>query len=244
MFNLDQKEKFWNLKKNELEKKLQNLRSPLSQSSGTKLKFSKNQASFEELRLIYDLALEEIEDLKNCLSQERLISEKHSKRTEKYKFIIQELEKNNKQLASSLIEKDNKIQMIFQTKQSSESLQIDKLTKEVQEANFKKKKCEAEAKDVKQDCELKIKAQQLKIQESESQILDFQEKIQKLREELELVSKKYNTKNENYEEILIKNRELEDQIELFKQKQSFTNQTQNIHELSKQLKVLEDENIN
>ena len=247
MINFEQKDRFWSNRNHELEMKLKNLGKPSKRYlSGTKVKISKNQANFEELRLIHELSQEEIADLKATLSNEKAMTNMLKVKIQIYKDKIHDLEENTQAMAKLVNKTEDKVGKATARFTIENPKEVERIKEECRTLQYKNISLERENAENREDSDSKINDLNIKVFENQKENITLKESIKKL--EKELYNSRYpDQKTKDYIEILLLNiRDLENEVcNLNKRNQSLNPlNLQAMNDLADRYKKLEDENLN
>lgn len=217
MINLEQRERFWNLKNQELEEKLKNLsRQGKRYRSGERVKISQKEANYEELRMIYELAQEDIKELKGQLGKEKERANKLETNIQVYKERSKNHEKTNKSLTDLLNQKEAKI---LNTQMKFHSDDLGKAREENKKMLNKVNNLESELQETKANSQQKIKNSDLKILQIEEENFKIKESNKTLGKDLEIITRNQEKYKNQIEILLQRIKDLEYELEILNQKQ-------------------------
>lgn len=177
MYHLEQREKFWDNKVEDLRNKL-NSKPRLGYTSNPpyKLKPSQNEANYEELRLMNSLAKEEITELKSLYSTEKARCHILHKKNEDMCQKLQDLQSLNESLTNLLVDKGSTSESLKKPQsKDQESLQA-----QVSLYQEKVKSLEHEKKNNKEIFETRVKALQNELVSKDQQLADLQRIVNSL----------------------------------------------------------------
>ena len=247
MINFEQRERFWSNKNHELEMKLKSLvKPPKRYSSGGKAKLSKNEANFEELRLIHELSQEEIGELKASLSNEKARTNMLEVKIKIYKDKIHDLEENTQSLSKLLIDKEAKASNPPARLTVESPKEIERIKEECRTFQYRNTSLERENTEIREISDSKIKDLNTKVFEKDKENFMLLESIKKLEKQLDKNHQPDQETEDYINKLLFKIRELEAEVDRLNKKNQSLNplNLQAMNELSDRYKKLEDENLN
>lgn len=231
MYHLEQREKFWDSKVEDLKTKLHS-RHRLGKSNNPPLKPkpSHTEANYEELRLMNSLAKEEISELKSLLSTEKSRCQALHKKNEDMRLKVEELQDLNQSLTNVLVDKE-KFSENSKISLKSDQRAQESFKDELALYQEKLKTSESEKKNNKELFEARLKALQNELVLKEQQLIELQD-IVKTSNKQQYID--HSICESRLSECFLKIQTLESQL--------IQKNSSRPGELNKKLQVLEEEN--